>query len=168
MPLSHTLPKIQIFFLLPILPTLSLSSILFPQLFLHDSPISPDCTTCTNHTFDSPVIHFIHTNPPKLCGKLSTSKNADFTLFRSYTPSYPHYPQVFSSPPVDFTLSLYLFYFCEHLIKFTFPTTFLPDPIDKPGRLYLAFELLYTFFYLLKFSHFLCILVVFYRILCYT
>lgn len=40
-PLSHTLPKIQIFFLLPILPTLSLSSILFPQLFLHDSPISP-------------------------------------------------------------------------------------------------------------------------------
>ena len=131
-------------------------------------PFPPDCTTCTNHTFDCPVIHFIHTNPPKLCGKLSTSKNADFTLFRSYTPSYPHYPQVFSSPPVDFTLSLYLFYFCEHLIKFTFPTTFLPDPIDKPGRPRIVFELLYTFFYLLKFSHFLCILVVFYRILCYT
>ena len=62
------------------------------------------CTTCTNHTFDFPVIHFIHNNPPKLCGKLSTSKNADFTPFRSYTPSYPHYPQVFSSPSVDFTV----------------------------------------------------------------
>ena len=137
----------------------------FP-LFLSLFPFK--CTTCTNHTFDSPVIHFIHTNPPKLCGKLSTSKNADFTPFRSYTPSYPHYPQVFSSPQVDFTFSLYLFYFCEHLIKFIFLTTFFPYPIDKPGRPRIVFELLYTFFYLFKFSHFSCILVVFYRILCYT
>ena len=75
------------------------------SLFL---PLFPfKCTTCTNHTFDSPVILFIHTNPPKLCGKLSTSKNADFTLFRSYTPSYPHYPQVF--PPHRWILpSLYI------------------------------------------------------------
>lgn len=140
-----------------------------PVYFSPFLPLSPfKCTTCTNHTFDFPVIHFIHNNPPKLCGKLSTSKNADFTPFRSYTPSYPHYPQDFSSPQVDFTISLYLFYFCEHLIKFTFPTTFFPDPIDKFGRPHIPFELLYTFFYLFKFSHFSCNLVVFYRILCYT
>ena len=146
-------------------PGFSLTPVYF-SLFL---PLFPfKCTTCTNHTFDCPVIHFIHTHPPKLCGKLSTSKNADFTPFRSYTPSYPHYPQVFSSPQVDFTFSLYLFYFCEHLIKFTFTTTFFPYPIDKPGRLRIVFELLYTFFTLFKFSHFSCILVVFYRILCYT
>ena len=114
-------------------------------------PFPPDCTTCTNHTFDSPVIHFIHTNPPKLCGKLSTSKNADFPPFRSYAPSYPHYPQVFSSPQVDFTFSLYLFNFCEHLIKFAFATFFLPYPIDKPGRPRIVFELLYTFFTFLNF-----------------
>ena len=39
---------------------------------------------------------------------------------------------------------------------------------DKPGRPRIVFELLYTFFTLFKFSHFSCILVVFYRILCYT
>ena len=82
-------------------PGFSLTSVYF-SLFL---PLFPfKCTTCTNHTFDWLVIHFIHTHPPKLCGKLSTSRNADFTPFRSYTPSYPHYPQVFSSPSVDFTV----------------------------------------------------------------
>ena len=157
------------FFLFDISLTPSPGFSLTPVYFSLLLPLFPfKCTTCTNHTFDCLVIHFIHINPPKLCGKLSTSRNVDFTPFRSYTPSYPHYPQVFSSPPVDFTLSLYLFYFCEHLIKFTFPTTFLPNPIDKPGRLHIVFELLYTFFYLFKFSHFSCILVVFYRILCYT
>ena len=157
------------FFLFDISLTPSPGFSLTPVYFSLLLPLFPfKCTTCTNHTFDWLVIHFIHTHPPKLCGKLSTSKNADFTPFRSYTPSYPHYPQVFSSPQVDFTFSLYLFYFCEHLIKFIFLTTFFPYPIDKPGRPRIVFELLYTFFYLFKFSHFSCILVVFYRILCYT
>ena len=157
------------FFLFDISLTPSPGFSLTPVYFSLLLPLFPfKCTTCTNHTFDLTVIHFIHINPPKLCGKLSTSRNADFTPFRSYTPSYPHYPQVFSSPQVDFTFSLYLFYFCEHLIKFIFLTTFFPYPIDKPGRPRIVFELLYTFFYLFKFSHFSCILVVFYRILCYT
>lgn len=72
----------------------------FP-LFLSLFPFK--CTTCTNHTFDLTVIHFIHINPPKLCGKLSTSRNADFTPFRSYTPSYPHYPHNFPTFFISFT-----------------------------------------------------------------
>ena len=93
------------FFLFDISLTPSPGFSLTPVYFSLLLPLFPfKCTTCTNHTFDLTVIHFIHINPPKLSGKLSTSRNAVFTPFRSYTPSYPHYPQVFSSPSVDFTV----------------------------------------------------------------
>ena len=57
----------------------------------------------------------------------------------------------FFLPTGGFYLLFIFVYFCEHLIKFIFLTTFFPYPIDKPGRPRIVFELLYTFFTFLNF-----------------
>ena len=72
---------------------------------------------CTKNVFDFLPIHIIHRSLYTLPPKLSTSQFVHFKAKNSYTPTYPHYPQVynfsFALPPQ----TLHLFYFCTLLIN---------------------------------------------------
>ena len=73
---------------------------------------------CTKNVFDFLPVHIIPRSLYTLPPKLSTSQFVHFKAKNSYTPTYPHYPQVynfsFALPPQ----TLHLFYFCTLLINF--------------------------------------------------
>ena len=72
---------------------------------------------CTKNVFDFLPVHIIPRSLYTLPPKLSTSQFVHFKAKNSYTPTYPHYPQVynfsFALPPQ----TLHLFYFCTLLIN---------------------------------------------------
>jgi len=72
---------------------------------------------CTKNVFDFLPIHIIPSSLYTLPPKLSTSQFVHFKAKNSYTPTYPHYPQVYNFSFALPIQTLHSFYFCTLLIN---------------------------------------------------
>lgn len=113
-----------------------LRSILFSPPFLY---IPALLTICTNHTFVPSSIHIIHTHFPQSYPHLIFLL---FSLFFTYAPTYPHYPQVYKSPLLPIFFPFQILFFCTHLINLHVFYIFSAFPLDiyKPALLVIQYS----------------------------
>ena len=103
---------------------------------LHNCKIMVNLAHCTRTQVPFWFVHnfhiFLRQNPPFL----STPKNLDFHRKSSYAPSYPHYPQSFSSFHILPMTKLFHPHFCELVINLPDSTKNLEIPLTfSKGRI---------------------------------
>lgn len=65
-----------------------------------------------------------------------------FSLFFTYAPTYPHYPQVYKSPLLPIFFPFQILFFCTHLINLHVFYIFSAFPLDiyKPALLVIQYS----------------------------